>query len=226
MADSTLPQLHLGQRRLLQRLLHPRGRSLLLDEECLAGQGPALGGRHYRQNCVDQNFDSYSVEYTFADGTKLLLDGRCIGGCTDIYNSYLHGTKGSAIASRNGDCGAPSSIYKGQKPDHADLLWTSKVSGAEHDPYQNEWNDLIDAIRNDKPYNEAKRGVEASVVCNMGRIAAHTGREWTFEDTLNLDHEYAPGADKFTMDSPAPLKSNADGRYPVPQPGVVVAREF
>jgi predicted dehydrogenase len=186
----------------------------------------ALGGRHYRQNSVDQNFDSYSVEYTFADGTKMLLDGRCIGGCTDIYNSYLHGTKGSAIASKAGDCGAPSSIYKGQKPDRAEQQWISKVAGAEHDPYQNEWNDLIDAIRNDKPYNEAKRGIEASVVCNLGRIAAHTGREWTYEQALNLDHEYAPGADKFTMDSPAPLKAGSDGKYPVPQPGVVVAQEF
>ena len=36
----------------------------------------AVGGRHYRYNNVDQNFDSYSVEYTFADGTKFLMDGR------------------------------------------------------------------------------------------------------------------------------------------------------
>jgi len=31
----------------------------------------AVGGRHYRGNYVDQNFDSYSVEYTFADGAIL-----------------------------------------------------------------------------------------------------------------------------------------------------------
>jgi hypothetical protein len=30
----------------------------------------ASGGRHYRGDKVDQNFDSYSVEYTFADGAK------------------------------------------------------------------------------------------------------------------------------------------------------------
>ena len=38
----------------------------------------ATGGRHYRVagNAIDQNFDTYSVEYTFADGTKLLLEGR------------------------------------------------------------------------------------------------------------------------------------------------------
>src|SRR6266446_2493549 len=37
-----------------------------------------IGGRHYRENKVDQNFDSYAGEYTFADGTKMYLDGRCM----------------------------------------------------------------------------------------------------------------------------------------------------
>ena len=43
----------------------------------------------------------------------------------------------------------------------------------------------MDAIRNDKPYNEVKRGVEASLVTSMGRMAAHTGQEITFDDMLN-----------------------------------------
>ena len=34
----------------------------------------AIGGRHYRGDNVDQNFDNYSVEYTFADGAKLFLE--------------------------------------------------------------------------------------------------------------------------------------------------------
>jgi predicted dehydrogenase len=33
----------------------------------------ALGGRHYRGDYIDQNFDSYAVEYTFADGTVVGL---------------------------------------------------------------------------------------------------------------------------------------------------------
>ena len=40
----------------------------------------ATGGRHYRGDNVDQNFDHYAVEYTFADGSKLFLDGRTIDG--------------------------------------------------------------------------------------------------------------------------------------------------
>jgi len=190
----------------------------------------ALGGRHYKVSpegvaYVDQNFDTYSVEYTYADGTKFFFDGRCMNGCEPIYASYLHGTKGSAIASKHGDCGQPSSLYKGlTTTDH--LFWESQVSPEEKDPYQNEWNDLVDAIRDDKPYNEVKRGVEASLVSSMGRMAAHTGKEITFDQMLNCEHEMAPGIDKFTMDSPAPLLADANGRYPVPQPGIVTTREY
>ncbi len=138
----------------------------------------ALGGRHYRGPTVryDQNFDTYSVEYTFADGTKFIMDGRCMLGCDEIYSSYAHGTKGSAVISKSGDCGMPSSTYKGQAPKRSEMLWKSNVGPDEQDPYQNEWNDLVDAIRNDKPYNEVKRGVEASLATSMGRMAAHTGQ--------------------------------------------------
>jgi hypothetical protein len=38
----------------------------------------------------------------------------------------------------------------------------------------------LDAIRQDKPYNEARRGAEASLVTSMGRMAAHTGRIVTY----------------------------------------------
>jgi predicted dehydrogenase len=185
----------------------------------------ALGGRHYRlgetgKPCVDQNFDSYSVEYTFADGAKLLLDGRCVPGCNQIYSSYLHGTKGNAIASKSGDCGLPSSIHTGQTADRSNKVWESEVPEDQRNPYDNEWNDLVAAIRNDRPYNEVKSGVEASLVSSMGRKAAHTGQEITFEAMLNSEHEYAPDVDKLTMDSPPPLPSNAQGEYPIPTPGL------
>jgi len=191
----------------------------------------ALGGRHYRQSpegitYVDQNFDTYSVEYTYADGSKSILDGRCIMGCNEIYSSYAHGSKGMAIVSKNSDCGMPSSTYKGQNPTRSNMLWQSKVNRDERNPYQNEWNDLVDAIRNDKPYNETERGVQASLVTSLGRMAAHTGQEITYDDILNCDHEMAPGLDKLTMDSAAPLQADADGKYPVPQPGKIKDREY
>jgi predicted dehydrogenase len=191
----------------------------------------ALGGRHYKVSpegvaYVDQNFDTYSVEYTYADGTKFFFDGRCMKGCQEIYNSSLHGTKGMGIASKSGDCGQPSSLYKSQTATAANLIWESKVSPDENDPYQNEWNDLVDAVRDGKPYNEVKRGVEASLVSSMGRMAANTGREITFDQMLQCDHEMAPGIKTFAMDSPAPLRADPNGRYPVPQPGIVTTKEY
>ena len=191
----------------------------------------ALGGRHYRQSSkgnpyVDQNFDSYSVEYTFADGAKMFMDGRCVTGCNDIYSSYAHGSKGMAVVSKNGDCGLPSSTHKSQNPQRDNVIWTSQVDPNERDPYTNEWNDLMAAIRNDKPYNEVKRGVEASLVTSMGRMAAHTGQEITYDQILNSTHELAPDADKLTMDSAPPVLADADGKYPIPMPGVLKDREY
>src|SRR3954470_14097842 len=190
-----------------------------------------LGGRHYRNSSdgepwVDQNFDSYAVEYTFEDGAKFYMDGRCNTGALPMYFSHVHGTKGMAIAAKTGDYNGPSSIHKGQLPTRSNMLWQSKVDPKENDPYVNEWNDLMDAIRNDKPYNEVPFGVQASVVTSMGRMAAHTGQEITYEDMLNDDREYAPGIDKWTNDSPPPVIADADGKYPVPMPGVKKDREF
>ncbi|MFV1964250.1 MAG: Gfo/Idh/MocA family protein [Pirellulaceae bacterium] len=208
----------------------------VIDHSCwmknaLPIKAQALGGRHYRNSpggkpCVDQNFDSYSVEYTFADGARLIMDGRCVAGCDNFYSSYLHGTKGSAIGSKAGDCGQPSSIFAGQNPDHSKRTWESKVPKNERNPYENEWNDLVDAIRNDRPYNEVKYGVEASLVSSLGRKAAHTGQEITFDEMLNSDQEYAPGVDQFAMDSPAPLRADADGNYPIPMPGIKKDTEY
>ena len=102
-------------------------------------------------------------------------------------------------------------------------LWQSTNST---NPYQNEWDDLMAAIVNNKPYNEVKRGVEASLVTSMGRVAAHTGQEITFEDMLNSDHEFAPGIDQITKDSPAPLQPDEKGMYPRPEPGKKGKREY
>jgi len=191
----------------------------------------ALGGRHYRNSpegkpYVDQNFDSYAVEYTFEDGAKMYIDGRCMIGAENIYSSYVHGTGGMAIVAKNGDCGLPSSTYRTQTPQRESMIWTSKVDPKETDPYLNEWNDLLAAIRNDQPYNEAKRGVEASLVTSMGRMAAHTAQEITFQQMLDCEHEFAPGIDTLTSESPTPLPSDTDGKYPIPRPGLNKKREY
>jgi predicted dehydrogenase len=187
-----------------------------------------LGGRHYKQNAdgipfVDQNLDTYAIEYTFADGTKMYFDGRCQHGTAGIYSSYVHGTKGVAIAARSSDCGGPSAIYAGQEPGKGAPVWQSTDNS---NPYQNEFDVLVEAIRKNKPHNEVRYGVEASLVSSMGRMAAHTGQIITYEDMLNCEHEFAPGLDKLTPDSPAPLMPDTNGMYPKPMPGITVKREY
>jgi predicted dehydrogenase len=208
----------------------------IIDQLCwMKGAWPvkahALGGRHYRESedgvtYVDQNFDTYSVEYTYADGTRFAFDGRCMTGCQSIFSSAMHGTKGSAVVSKSSDCGLPASIHKGQDLSIASRIWKSEVPPDQRNPYQNEWEDLVAAIRDDTPYNEAPRGIEASLVTSMGRMAAHTGVEVTFQGMLDSKHEFAPGVDKLTMESAAPLRADAKGRYPVPRPGIVKDREY
>jgi predicted dehydrogenase len=184
----------------------------------------AIAGRHYRGDCIDQNMDNYSVEYTFADGAKMFLEGRTMTGCHEEFASLAHGSKGSAIISNNGHYPAPCRIFKGQNFVDQDIVW--KFPGNEPNPYRTEWNHLIDAIRNDKPYNEVVRGATASLVTSMGRMAAHTGEIITYDQILNAPQEFAPGIMDFTMNSAAPVLADAKGQYPIPQPGKVTDREY
>ena len=194
----------------------------------------AIGGRHYRGNSVDQNFDVYSVQYTYSDGTRLFYDGRNMPGVHQEFASYLHGSKGAAIVSANSHTPGHTCIYKGQKiprwqagqkePYPENLVWA--YPQPERSPYDWEWDDLIAAIRNDKPYNEVQRGAEMSLVACMGRFAAHTGQLVTFDQMMNHDHEFAPDVDKLTLDGPSPLRAGADGKYPIPEPGIKKNREY
>ena len=185
-----------------------------IDEACWVKndwpiEARASGGRHYRGNTVDQNFDHYSMEYTFADGTKLYVDGRTIPGCQKEFATFAHGTKGSAIFSTAGHIPARSRIFQGQNFTKTDQVWG--YDKPEPNPYQEEWNDLIQAIRDDADYNEVERGVKSSLVTSMGRMAAHTGQKITYDQFLNCEHEFAPELAELKLGGPAPLMADAKG---------------
>ncbi|QEG38947.1 Gfo/Idh/MocA family protein [Roseimaritima ulvae] len=184
----------------------------------------AIGGRHYRGENVDQNFDVYGIEYTFEDGAKMLVDGRTIPGCKQEFASYAHGSKGAAVISTASHTPAKSRIFSSQAMTSDNMTWA--FPQPEPNPYQLEWNDLIEAVRNDLPYNEVERGVMASAVTSMGRMTAHTGQEMTLEQFLANPHEFAPEIDKLTLDSDSPLKANAEGKYAIPMPGLVKKQEY
>jgi len=184
----------------------------------------ASGGRHYRGDAIDQNFDVYSMEYTFADGTKLFVGGRTMPGCYSDFATYAHGSKGLAVVSTAGHVPAKPRIYKGHNEDEANLLWA--FPQPEKNPYQLEWDHLIAAIRNDEKYNEVERGTMSSLTASMGRMAAHTGQKITREEFLACDHEFAPSLPELTLDGDAPLMADSAGKYPIPYPGLIKDREY
>jgi predicted dehydrogenase len=194
-----------------------------IDECCWMKDGwpvsaRALGGRNYRGDFVDQNFDTYSVEYTFADGAKLFLEGRTMDRCEQQFASYAHGTRGSAVISEQNHSPAHCRTYRTQNMARTERP-TWSFGRAEPDPYQLEWENLMTAIRANRPHNEVRRGAEASLVTAMGRWAAHTGQVITLEQMRAHTNELAPQLDRLTMDSAAPLRADNNGKYPVPTPG-------
>lgn len=200
-----------------------------IDETCWMKnawpvKAQALGGRHFRGDFIDQNFDTYAAEYTFEDGSKLFFDGRTMIGCRNHMSSVVHASKGSAFVSSSGHSPGKVRIFSGQRQHRKDVVWA--YPQPEKNPYRLEWMDLVDAVIHDTPYNEVPRGVEASLVTSMGRMAAHTGHEITYDQMLNCPHEFAPNVANMTPDGPAPVMPDEDGRYPVPTPGIITETEY
>ena len=174
-----------------------------------------FGGRCYEQ--AGNQFDHYTVDYTFADGTKLFAFSRHMQDCWNTYSDYAHGSKGSAVLMAT--LGQPEPrIYKGHNMVANNLIW--EFGQSDPNPYHVEWQVLLDAIRHDKPHNEARRAGEADVAALMGRMATHTGQYITWDQALNSDYQFVKDIDTMTFDSPAPIHANSDGIYSAPQPGI------
>jgi predicted dehydrogenase len=177
----------------------------------------AVGGRHYKGKITDQNFDVYAVEYTFDDGVKFFYESRLMNNCRQHFGVYGQGSKGAFTVSTSGHSPAKPTIYKSQKMSKDNILWTAEQP--EPNPYRREWDHFVAAIVADEPYNEAIRGAEASLVTAMGRFSAHVGRPVTFQEMLDCPEDLTAGVEYLTMESPAPVVADEEGRYPVPNPG-------
>ena len=178
----------------------------------ISAQG--FGGRTYPE--AGNLLDHYSVEFTFADGTKLFAFSRHMTGCWQTYSDYAHGTKGSALIMANLSDPDPC-IYKSQKMDDDNIAW--RYGQKDINPYHAEWQALLDAIRNDKPHNEARRAAEADLAALMGRMATHTGQMVTWDEAMKSDFQFVKDIDNLTFDSPPPILAGPDGIYPAPIPG-------
>jgi predicted dehydrogenase len=175
-----------------------------------------VGGRAANSDDCSQNLDSLSIEWTFVDGSKAMDVVRWLPKCHEEFATFVHGTKCAAQFSGPHHLGTVQT-YKDQRCARDNIAWRAK--NEEITPWQAEWNDLLEAIRKDKPYNEAKRAALSNMADLMGRAAVHTGEIITWDQMMASNFQFCPNLDQLTPDSPPPVQADAQGRYPVPVPG-------
>lgn len=176
-----------------------------------------MGGRCFPE--AGSQFDHYTVDYTFPDGSKLFSFSRHMKDCWGTYSDFAHGSKGSAQIMKSLRRPEPR-IYRGQNMAPEEVVWEYGEDAP--NPYVEEWQVLLDAIRNDTPHNEARRAGEAEFAALMGRAAVHTGQLVTLEQVKNSDFQFVENIDDMSFDTPAPIKEGPDGLYEPPQPGITV----
>jgi myo-inositol 2-dehydrogenase/D-chiro-inositol 1-dehydrogenase len=131
---------------------------------------PAEGGNIY---------DHFEVNYIYPDGTRAFLANRQIEGCYNENSDYILGADGTCTIGRG-----PNPRIEGK----TNWTWT----GQEYDMYQREHDVLFASIRNHQPVNDGKRMTTSTMLAMMGRIAAYTGQQITWDQALNSKEELFP----------------------------------
>lgn len=131
---------------------------------------PAEGGNIY---------DHFEVNYIYPNGVRAFLANRQIEGCYNENADYLLGTDGTCTIGR-----APVPRIEGK----TNWAW----SGQKYDMYQREHDVLFASIRKNQPVNDGKRMATSTMLAMMGRMAAYTGQEVTWEQALNSEEKLYP----------------------------------
>jgi myo-inositol 2-dehydrogenase / D-chiro-inositol 1-dehydrogenase len=131
---------------------------------------PAEGGNIY---------DHFEINYIYANGTRAFLANRQIAGCHNENSDYMLGTDGTCTIGRPG---VPR--IEGKNP------WT--FTGQQYDMYQREHDVLFAAIRNNRPVNDGRRMATSTMLAMMGRMAAYTGQQVTWDQAMNSQERLFP----------------------------------
>jgi myo-inositol 2-dehydrogenase / D-chiro-inositol 1-dehydrogenase len=143
----------------------------------------AHGGRQVRTAPEFGNiFDHFSVVYDYADGVKGFHFSRQQAGCYSDNSDYFMGSDGAAhiVRAFSGPFvikGKNNWRYREEKPT---------------DMYQNEHDEFFASIRSGKPINDGVRMAHSTLLAIMGRMAAYTGQEITWEQALNSKESIVP----------------------------------
>lgn len=148
-----------------------------------------------------QIYDHHTVTFTYPGGVKINSQCRQFPGGEGRVSEEFQGTKGIVRIGEITD-------YSGK------VLW--KYDGKGDNPYQVEHDVLHDAIRTDKPLNNASYGATSSFTAVLGRYATYSGKQLSYDKVLGLDDRTMP--EGLTWDGPAPVQPGADGLYPLPMP--------
>ena len=175
-----------------------------------------MGGREPNSTDHGQNIDLYSMEYTFADGTKAFCGFRRAKKARSEFATFIHGTKCAAQFSGRTHA-ATVHMFKDQRIEKSNIAWTPTKD--EYSPWQYEWNELIDSIRNDRPHNEIRRAVYSDLTSLMGRAACHTGQMVTWEQMMSSRFQFCDYLDDLDYVSAAPVHADENGQFPVPVAG-------
>jgi len=133
---------------------------------------PANGGNIY---------DHFEVNYQFPNGYRVFLANRQATGCFNGTLDYVMGTDGTLMLG-----GGPPRI---ETPD-GKVKW--QWDGQEYDMYQREHDVLFEAIRTGKPKNDDLNLATSTLFALMGRHAAYSGQQLTWEQALNSQVSLVP----------------------------------
>jgi myo-inositol 2-dehydrogenase/D-chiro-inositol 1-dehydrogenase len=161
-----------------------------------------VGGRQQRvAGQPSEIYDHHAVNFTYPGGVRIASQCRQFPGGDGRVNEEFQGTKGL--------------VRIGEITDHSGkVLW--KYDGPRPNPYQVEHDELQDAIRTDKPLNNAYYGTHSSFSAVLGRLATYSGKQQDYEKALQMDYRTMP--ESVSWDATPPVMPTADGDYPFPMP--------
>ena len=151
----------------------------------------AMGGREVRKFPRFKNsghrYDHYVCEFTYADGSQMFSQCRHQGNCWNNVSETFYGTKGwGGRGWLDGRDGNQIWRFDGNKEEN-------KVAG----PYQYEHHMQAKWIREGVKHNDGWHAANSSMTSNLGRMAACSGKELSWDDAVNK------GADEFPYDEVA-----------------------
>lgn len=150
----------------------------------------ATGGR-VRPNNEGNIYDHIDVFYEWADGTRATISQRQIPCQYNDNSDYVTGSKGFGVI--KGTFGLPEI--------HGETNW--KYEGPKKNLYQVEHDELFASIRKGTPVNDCERMWRSTLTGLMGRMAAYTGEEITWEQMLKSKENLFPP--KLTWDMALPI---------------------